>query len=140
MLEISPVQPLLTVRVQSQRLDILGPIRPVCLPIAGSRCHSSSVIPFICSAEVTRVVTLVSNWKIVQEAWFGRGNVELKRVSRSLSDLQCHSRTLPNDRDGISVSAFSTPGMCIDVSGHKRLMLRRSASARTSLRRHPRFS
>jgi hypothetical protein len=101
-------------------------------PIVGSRCHSSSVIPFIRSAEITRVVTLVSRRKTVQDAWLGRGNLELKSVNRSDSDWQVHSGTLPNEREGMSVSAFSIPGMCTGVNGHDCLTLRRKASALTS--------
>ncbi len=102
------------------------------MPIFGSPCHSAKVIPFICSAEITRVVTFVLNWKHVQDACSGRGNLSLKRVSKSQSDGQYHSCTLPNDRKGISVKAFLTPGMCTRVSGHDCLMFRRSASAQTN--------
>jgi hypothetical protein len=62
----------------------------------------------------------------------GRGNLALKMVSKSSSEVQCHSGTLPNNREGISVSAFLIPGMCIGVMGHDRFMLSRGASARTS--------
>jgi hypothetical protein len=119
-------------RVQSQRPDILGPVVPMCVPIFGSRCHSASVISCICNTEITRVIVFEPNRKIVQDACCGRGNLLLNKVRNSVSDLQSHSCTLPKDRDGISVSAFSTPGMCTGVSGHVCLMLMRSASARTS--------
>ncbi len=46
--------------------------------------------------------------------------------------VQCHSGTLPNDREGISVSAFSMPGICTGVIGHDCLMFSCSTSARTS--------
>ena len=98
-------------RVQSQRPDICYPICPMCLPILGSRCHSASVIPFICNAEITRVITFDPNRKTVQEACCGRGNFLLKRVRNLVSDLHSHSFTLPNEREGMSVSAFSTPGI-----------------------------
>jgi hypothetical protein len=104
----------------------------MCFPILGSRCHSASVIPFICSAEITRVVTFVPKRKTVQEACCGRGNFVLKSVSKSSSELHSHSLTLPKERDGISVSAFSTPRMCTGVRGHVCLTLSRKASARTS--------
>ena len=102
------------------------------LPIRGSRCHSAKVIPFIRSAEIMRIVTFVLNWKHVQEACSGSGNLLLKRVSRSQSERQCHSGTLPNEREGMSVRAFSMPGMCTGVSGHNYLIFRQSANARTS--------
>jgi hypothetical protein len=104
----------------------------MCLPIFGSCCHSAKVIPFICSAEITRVVTFVLNWKHVQDACSGRRNLSLKRVRKLQFDGQFHSCTLPNDRAGISVRAFSTPGMFTRVSRHDCLMFRRSASARTN--------
>ncbi len=59
-------------RVQSQRPGICCPICPMCLPNLGSCCHSASVIPFICNAEITRVVTFDPNKKTVQEACCGR--------------------------------------------------------------------
>ena len=79
---------------------------PMCLPIFGSRCHSAKVIPFIRSAEITRVVTFVLNWKTVQDSCSGKGNFSVNKVSRSSLEWQCHSGTLPNERDGMSESAF----------------------------------
>ena len=104
----------------------------MCFPIVGSRCHSASVIPLICSVEITCIVTFVSKRKTVQEAWVGRGDLELKRVISSPSELHFHSGMLPNDHEGMSVSALLNPGMCTGVSWHDCLMLRRKASARTS--------
>ena len=98
-------------RVQSQRPDIAGPICSMCLPILGSRCHLASIVPCICNAEITRIVTFELRRKTVQEACCGRGKVLLKSVSKSSSDLHSHSFTLPKDRDGMSVSAFSMPGI-----------------------------
>ncbi len=62
----------------------------------------------------------------------GSGIFLLKRVSKSSSVWQCHSSTLPNKRDGISVRAFLTPGMCTGVRGQVCLIFRQRASARTS--------
>jgi hypothetical protein len=49
--------------------------------------------------------------KAVQDACSGRGNVRVNKVSKSLSLLQNHSGQLSKDQEGVSVSAFSTPGM-----------------------------
>ena len=119
-------------RVQSQRPDIPRPICPVCFPILGSRCHSASVIPVIRNAEITRVIIFDPNRKTVQEACCGRGNLVLKSVRKLVSDLHSHSLTLPNEREGMSVSAFLTPGLCTGVRGHVCWMFRWRASARTS--------
>jgi hypothetical protein len=54
-------------------------------------------------------------------------------VSSAMSSEQNHSGLLPKDREGMSASAFSTPGMCTGVSGHALWRLRRRATARTSL-------
>ena len=95
-------------RVQSQRLDIPCRICPVCFPILGSRCHSASVIPVIRNTEITRVIIFDPNRKTVEEACCGRGNSVLKSVRKSVSDLHSHSLTLPNKREGMSGSAFSS--------------------------------
>jgi hypothetical protein len=104
----------------------------MCFLILGSCCHSASIIPFICSAEITRVVTFVSKWKTVHNAWLGRGNLLLKSVSKLLLVLHSHSLTLLNKCKGMSVRAFSMPGIQTGVSGHVCLMLRQRASTRTS--------
>jgi hypothetical protein len=105
---------------------------PVCAPIFGSRRHSSSAVSLIRSTEVTRVNTLEVIRKTVQEPCPGKGKRELKRVSKSSSDLQNQSATLPKDRDGISVIEFSFPGMWTGVTGQVPLSFIRSANARTS--------
>ena len=105
---------------------------PVCAPIFGSRRHPSSPISVIRSTEVTRVQTLDVRRKTVQDACRGRGKRVLNRVSKSLSSSQYHSATLPNDRDGMSVIAFSFPGMWTGVMGHAPLIFSRSANARTN--------
>ena len=46
--------------------------------------------------------------------------------------MQCHSGTLPKERDGISAIAFSFPGMWSGVRGQADARLSRNASARTS--------
>ncbi len=105
---------------------------PMCLPILGSRRHSSSPISLVCSMEITRIHTFEVIWKTVQDPWFGSGKRLLNRVSKSVCDLQCHSGTLPKDREGMSVIEFSTPGMWQGVIGHACLSLIRNANARTS--------
>ena len=105
---------------------------PMCAPIFGSRRHSSSSISLICSAEITRIHTLEVIRKTVQDPCPGSGNRELNNVSKSSSDLQCHSATLPNERDGISVISFSAPGMCTGVIGHTPRCFILIANARTS--------
>ena len=93
---------------------------PVCAPMFGSRRHSSIVVKaFICKMEITRVSMAEVRRKTVQDAWFlGGGKVELNKVSRSASDLQCHFGLLPNVGDGISAIAFCFPATCRGVSGH----------------------
>jgi hypothetical protein len=56
----------------------------------------------------------------------------LNNVSNSASDLQCHSGSLPNDRDGTSVMALSLPAMWRGCSGDTRHTLRRKATSRMS--------
>ncbi len=70
--------------------------------------------------------------KTVHGICLGRGKDRLKRVSKFLSVFQAHSFTLPNERDGMSVRAFLTPGMCTGVIGHVFFTFRRIARARTS--------
>jgi hypothetical protein len=106
---------------------------PVCCPIFGSRCHSSSIVPVIRKTEVTRVVIFVVKRKVVHDACSGRGNVRLKRVSRLLSFLHTHFVLLPNKHEGMLVMAFSMPGICTGVNGHVLLMLRQRARVQTSL-------
>lgn len=102
------------------------------LPILGSRCHASKEIHCIHNAEVTRVAILEFNWKMLQEACAGSGNDELNKVSKSLFKQQCQVGTFPNDLEGISVIAFSFPGMCSGVSGHAEAKFNQSANARTN--------
>ena len=56
----------------------------------------------------------------------------MKRLSKSVSVLQYHFGSEPNERDGMSVIAFSMPGMWRGVSGDVLASCRRSASARRS--------
>jgi hypothetical protein len=105
---------------------------PVCCPIFGNPCHSSSVESFIRKMEITRVVIFVVKRKAVHDICLGRGKVRLKRVSKSLSVLQAHLCTLPNEHDGMLVRGFLTPGMCTVVIGHVFFTFSRNAKAHTS--------
>ena len=49
-------------RVQSQRCDISGPVGPNTFPGFGGRCHSSAVVRFIRSTEVTLVHCSFEGW------------------------------------------------------------------------------
>ena len=82
--------------------------------------------------EISRVAIFEEIWKTVQEAWFGKGKVELNNVSRSVSLLHVHLGSEPNDRDGMSVMELSTPAIWSGVRGEAFASCSRSASARTS--------
>ena len=60
--------------------------------------------------EIMCLTFFVAKWKAVQDACLGRGNVRVNNVSKS-SSVQNHSDGLPKDLEGMSVSAFSNPGM-----------------------------
>jgi hypothetical protein len=55
--------------------------------------------------------------------------MELKRVSKSSSDLHIHFGLLPKDRDSTSEIAFCLPSMCIGVRGHACWVFNRRARA-----------
>ena len=82
--------------------------------------------------EITLIAISEERRKTVQEPWFGKGNVRLNSVSNSVSVLQCHAASDPNDREGISVRELLTPAICIGVSGDAFASCKRNASARTS--------
>ena len=67
--------------------------------------------------EITRIAIFEVRRKPVQEFCDGRGKVELNRVRKSLSVVQCHAGLLPNDLDGISEMALCFPSMCRVVRG-----------------------
>jgi len=56
----------------------------------------------------------------------------LKSVSKSSSVLQNHFGVEPNERDGMSVIAFCSPGMWREVNGEDRVICKRNARARKS--------
>ena len=58
--------------------------------------------------------------------------MRLNKVSNSESVLHSHFGSDPNDRDGISVIALSTPAICSGVSGEAFLSCKRRARARRS--------
>ena len=93
---------------------------PIFLPIGGSRRHSSIVEGSCRSTEITRILISELGWNTVQEAWFGSGNLVLKRVSNSASFLQFHPGSLPHERDGMSVIELWMPRMWNGVSGDVR--------------------
>ncbi len=70
-------------------------------------------------------------WKTVHDCCEGNRKVELKSVSSSSSDLQCHARLLPNDREGMSAIAMRFPAMCIGVKGQVLCCFARRANAWT---------
>ena len=59
-------------------------------------------------------------WNSVQEFWSGKGNFELNKVRNASSESQSHSTLRPKDREGMSEMAFSSPGMCMGMSGEAR--------------------
>lgn len=58
--------------------------------------------------------------------------MRLNKVSNSESVLQNHFGSDPNDRDGMSVIALSTPAICCGVNGEAFVSCKRRARARTS--------
>ena len=82
--------------------------------------------------EITLVAMADEGRNTVQEAWLGSGKILLKSVSKSLSDLQCQAGFEPNDRDGMSVSAFFFPAMWSGINGEALLIFNRSDSAQMS--------
>ncbi len=104
---------------------------PASCPGDGSRRQSSSTKGFIRKAEITRIAVLQSRWKTVHDCCEGKGKVELKSVSNSSSDLQCHAGLLPKDREGMSAMAICFPATCIGVNGHAFCCFARSAKAWT---------
>ena len=85
----------------------------------------------VCSAEISRVPSLVEGRKTVQEAWVGRGNRVLKSVSKAASVLHAQRGSDPKDLDGMSVRALSTPAMCRGVRGELWRIWSRRARTRT---------
>ena len=82
--------------------------------------------------ESTFVEISVEGRKTVQDCWFGRGNSWLNKVSKQSSEVQCQFGSLPNDRDGMSVIRFRSPGICNGVRGDNCFNLSQSANARKS--------
>ncbi len=97
----------------------------------GSRRQSSSTKGFIRKAEITGITVLQSRWKTVHDCCEGNGKMELKSVSSSLSELQCHAGLLPNDHKGMSAIAMRFPAMCIGVNGQAFCCFARRAIAWT---------
>jgi hypothetical protein len=81
--------------------------------------------------EITRITTFEFNWKPVQEFCDRRGNKELNKVRKDLSDVQCHAGVLPNDLEGTSEIELRLPSMWSVVKGQVLLVLIRRASACT---------
>ena len=79
---------------------------PIFLPIFGSLFHSAIVKSFVRKMEITLVLMSEEIWKTFQDACDGNGNIELNKVSKSVSVWQCHLGLDPNDLDGMSVIAF----------------------------------
>ncbi len=77
---------ILKVRVHSHRRHILLPVIPKCLPAAGSCLQSSRVKGINVKTEITRVAIAEVGWQTVHEFWFGSLKLQLKKVSKPLSD------------------------------------------------------
>jgi hypothetical protein len=67
--------------------------------------------------EITRVAIAEVGWQTVHKFCLGRVKVQLKKVSKSDSNLKCHFGSLPNEREGILVIKFWSPAMCSVVIG-----------------------
>ena len=104
---------------------------PTSFPGDGSCRQLSSTKGFIRKAEITRITILQSRWKTVQDCCEGKGKAELKSVSNSSSDLQCHAGLLPKDHKGMSAMAIYFPAICIGVKGQAFCCFARSANAWT---------
>jgi hypothetical protein len=104
---------------------------PTSFPGDGSCRQSSSTKGFIRKAKIMRITVLQSRWKTVHDCCEGNGKVELKCMSSSSSDLQCHAGLLPNDRKGMSAMAIRFPAMCIGVKGQAFSFFARRAIAWT---------
>ena len=63
------------------------------------------------SVEITHITTFEFSWKPVQEFCDRRGNKELNKVRKDLSDVQCHAEVLPNDLEGTSEIELRLPSM-----------------------------
>ena len=81
--------------------------------------------------EITRITTFEFSRKPVQEFCNGRGNKELNKVKKDVSDVQCHAGVLPNDLEGTSEIKLRLPSMWSVVRGQVLLVLIRRASACT---------
>ena len=110
----------------------LANVCPIRHPLVGRRRHSSVEEIFIRSAEITHVQIVGESWKMLQESCDGSGKLVLKRVCKSVSVLQCHRCSDPNDRYGMSVIWLCTPEMCSGVNGELRSNCSRRARARRS--------
>ena len=117
--------------MESHRCEVGCPMLPTSFPGNGSCCQSSSTKGFIRKAKITRITVLQSRWKTVHDCCEGNGKVELKSVSNSSLDLQCHAGLLPNDREGMSAMAIRFPAICIGVKGQAFCCFARRANAWT---------
>jgi hypothetical protein len=104
---------------------------PRSFPGDGSHRQSPSLKGFIRKAEITCITVLQSRWKTIHNCCEGNGKVELKSVSNSSLDLQCHAGLLPNDRKGMSAMAIRFPAICIGVKGQAFCCFARRANAWT---------
>ena len=119
------------VRVHSQRLRIGNPVSPVFILRLDGRRHSAGSEACVRSTETSFDERSFGRWHTLQEFWFGKGNFELNKVRNFSSESQNHFPIRPNEREGMSVIAFSTPAMCIGINGEAPAAFSRVAMTRS---------
>ena len=82
--------------------------------------------------EITFILTVLGGPEKAQEALFVKGKFLLNKFRRSVSFLQNQEGLLPNERDVISVIAFSSQEMCKCVNGDAPYSLNRSDNTHTN--------
>ena len=56
--------------------------------------------------EIMHIAIVEVGWQTVHKFCDGSVKLQLKKVSKSCSDLKCHLCSLPNEREEISVIEF----------------------------------
>ena len=96
------------------------------------RRHSSSVETSICKTEITCIKILFVGWKTVHVFCWGSGKSELNMLANSLSEVQCHCRGDPNEREAQSAIRLCFPATCRGARGQHCLIFIRNVRARRS--------